>query len=315
MERKEKQERLQDLRRQTGMNRRQFSDLYGIPYPTLTDWELGKRRVPDYLLRLLEYRIGTEKKESKDLAESKDLLYRQLSLDYCCSIDQVKNSENQYHEYVPLEGRRRFEEREYCFLKVLTFRNKLFFTGEAHMVGWCRDRYRDTEAAWFMEAGMMKELNRRLAEEGYEIHKIHPFFISWTESQPESTDWTARYFRGPEIEDFREDERFRKAFSFCPTAPDEIGVAAMDGESILGMAGVSADSDLLWQIGIDVTKEARGRKIGVGLVKLLKNEVLRLGKLPYYGTAVSHNISQNIAFQAGFRPAWTELTTRRIGDE
>ena len=243
----------------------------------------------------------------------KNLLYRQLALDYCCSLEEVENKQNQYHEYVPLEGRRRFEEKDNCYLKIMTFRNKLFFTGEMEIIQWCKDRWGDMEAAWFMEAPMMKELNHRLGLDGYEIAKIHPFFISWEESQPEpeSSDWQTRYFWGAEIGQFRDDVRFRKAFSFCPTAPDEIGIAALDGENILGMAGVSADSEKLWQIGIDVMKEARGRKIGVGLVKLLKNEILRLGKLPYYGTAVSHNISQNIAFQAGFRPAWTELITRR----
>lgn len=247
-----------------------------------------------------------------DEAYYKNLLYRQLAQDYCCSLEQVGNEKNQYHKYVPLEGRRRFEEEDHCFLKILAFRNKLFFTGEPEIVGWCKDRFRDMEAAWFMEAPTMKELNRRLARDGYEIARIHPFFISWEESEPDPgpADWQPRYFRGAEIEQFRDDTRFRKAFSFCPAAPDEIGIAAMDKEKILGMAGVSADSDKLWQIGIDVVKEARGRKVGVSLVRLLKNEILRLGKLPYYGTAVSHNISQNIAFQAGFRPAWTELITR-----
>lgn len=57
MEREEKQERLKELRQETGMNRRGFSEKFGIPYPTITDWELGHRRVPDYLLRLLTYKI------------------------------------------------------------------------------------------------------------------------------------------------------------------------------------------------------------------------------------------------------------------
>ena len=29
-----------------------------IPYPTITDWELGHRRVPEYFLRLLAYQVG-----------------------------------------------------------------------------------------------------------------------------------------------------------------------------------------------------------------------------------------------------------------
>ena len=35
-----------------GMNRREFSDYYGIPYRTVQDWEAEKRELPDYLLML-----------------------------------------------------------------------------------------------------------------------------------------------------------------------------------------------------------------------------------------------------------------------
>lgn len=43
-----------------GMNRREFSDYYGIPYRTVQDWEAEKRELPEYLLRLLKYRAEAE---------------------------------------------------------------------------------------------------------------------------------------------------------------------------------------------------------------------------------------------------------------
>lgn len=54
-------EELIDLRESTGMNRREFCDYFGIPYRTVQDWELGNRKMPDYLLRLMAYKIKTEK--------------------------------------------------------------------------------------------------------------------------------------------------------------------------------------------------------------------------------------------------------------
>ena len=45
-----------------GMNRREFSDYYGIPYRTVQDWEAEKRELPDYLLRLLKYRAEIERR-------------------------------------------------------------------------------------------------------------------------------------------------------------------------------------------------------------------------------------------------------------
>ena len=49
------------LRESTGLTRREFCDYFGIPYRTLQDWELGNRKMPDYLLRLMIYKINVEK--------------------------------------------------------------------------------------------------------------------------------------------------------------------------------------------------------------------------------------------------------------
>lgn len=78
----------------------------------------------------------------------------------------------------------------------------------------------------------------------------------------------------------------------------------------MGMAGASADSKTMWQIGINVLPEYRGRGIGTNLVTLLKNEILNRGKIPFYGTVGSHFHSQNIAINAGFFPAWAELYSK-----
>ncbi len=45
------------LREDMRLNRREFCDYFSIPYRTVQDWECGKRVMPDYVLRLLEYKI------------------------------------------------------------------------------------------------------------------------------------------------------------------------------------------------------------------------------------------------------------------
>ncbi|MCR5398730.1 MAG: helix-turn-helix domain-containing protein [Lachnospiraceae bacterium] len=57
---------LRKLREDTGMNRRQFSDYFGIPYRTIQDWELGNRKMPEYLLRLMVYKANMEKLVKSD---------------------------------------------------------------------------------------------------------------------------------------------------------------------------------------------------------------------------------------------------------
>ena len=50
-----------ELRKNTGMNRKEFCEYFEIPYRTMTDWELGNRTMPDYLLRLMAYKVEMEK--------------------------------------------------------------------------------------------------------------------------------------------------------------------------------------------------------------------------------------------------------------
>ena len=51
---------VKELREKMGMNRREFSDYYGIPYRSVQDWEAEKRELPEYLLRLMKYRAEVE---------------------------------------------------------------------------------------------------------------------------------------------------------------------------------------------------------------------------------------------------------------
>jgi len=46
---------LKKMREDLGMNRTQFSRYVDIPLRTLEEWEAGRRKMPDYVLRLLAY--------------------------------------------------------------------------------------------------------------------------------------------------------------------------------------------------------------------------------------------------------------------
>ena len=66
MEKKEQLEkqirRLKQIREDLGMNRTEFSLYIGIPLRTLEEWEAGRRKMPDYVLRLLAYYTKVERK-------------------------------------------------------------------------------------------------------------------------------------------------------------------------------------------------------------------------------------------------------------
>ena len=64
---------LVELRESTGMTRKEFCEYFEIPYRTVQDGELGNRKMPDYLLRLMEYKIRMEQgiKDGKVLENKK----------------------------------------------------------------------------------------------------------------------------------------------------------------------------------------------------------------------------------------------------
>ncbi len=49
------------LRMSTGMNRKEFAEWLCIPYRTMTEWERGTRQMPDYVFRLIAYKVMNEK--------------------------------------------------------------------------------------------------------------------------------------------------------------------------------------------------------------------------------------------------------------
>lgn len=57
----EVKDKVRTLRESTGMNRKEFCEYFGIPYRTMTEWELGHRKLPDYVLRMMAYQIKMEK--------------------------------------------------------------------------------------------------------------------------------------------------------------------------------------------------------------------------------------------------------------
>ena len=52
---------MKKLSQEAGMNRREFSEHMDIPLRTLEEWEAGRRKMPDYLLRLIAYQIRMER--------------------------------------------------------------------------------------------------------------------------------------------------------------------------------------------------------------------------------------------------------------
>lgn len=243
---------------------------------------------------------------------SMDIVAKQLALDYCLESEDVLDADHHFTEHMRKTGRRRFLEEQECFLKIAAVNGKLLFTGRADIIELCREKYREASGEWFMEPKVLAELGKLLSGYGYQIEQVHLFYVASEKSEVEDRGFETVWYDRGEILQFKGDARFDEAFIFSADTPDEIGVAACQGDGILGMAGATSDSPYLWQIGINVASKAKNRGIGTALVALMKNALLDRGVVPYYGTALSHIASQRVAIRAGFLPTWAELRTSPI---
>lgn len=75
---------MRKLRESTGLNRKEFCERYGIPYRTMTEWELGQRHAPEYVLRLLTYYIRTQEIRDGQEEELRGARKQEVVLDEDC---------------------------------------------------------------------------------------------------------------------------------------------------------------------------------------------------------------------------------------
>lgn len=71
----ENRELLRRLRSEAGMSQRRFAAYFRIPIRTYEDWERGVRKMPEYLLRLMAYKLWMKEMISsipEQLAEEMD---------------------------------------------------------------------------------------------------------------------------------------------------------------------------------------------------------------------------------------------------
>ena len=66
----------------------------------------------------------------------------------------------------------------------------------------------------------------------------------------------------------------------------------------------------MWEMGVNSFAEGKG--YAKAALAALTREVIKLGKVPFYGTALSHVASQNLALRVGLVPAFAELTTCKL---
>ena len=163
------------------------------------------------------------------------------------------------------------------------------------------------------------------------------------EVDPEDTEARVTRLRvelldAEQFERFRGDKRYSNALGFSVTRPDVLVLAAYPADAYqvnenasktsevaaaesdpaladpIAMVGMSDDSPIMRQIGIDVLPAWRGAGIASVLVRDAARLTLAEGYLPFYGTSPSHMLSQRVAMNAGLVPTWWEYVSTSLND-
>ena len=242
-----------------------------------------------------------------------ELLKKQLAIDLNCADNDFDRSENVITASAANEGRRMYSEGKQFFQMATLGKNTVLSADEV-LHPFLEVFIRDRQGHWLFEQEKLSILDRELNKYGYKLWSTHHLYLPKIDVGI-TGNFTVKWFFGrTEIEPFYDGGRFPNALCehYIESRPDRIAVCAYDGDNIMGMAGCSEDARNWFQIGVDVFPEYRGNGVGTYLTLLIKNEIIKRGAIPFYGTAPANIHSQNIALNCGFRPAWVEICSKKI---
>ncbi len=241
---------------------------------------------------------------------------RQLSYEFNCTPDDFSKDENTITTSILHEKRRKFSEETF-FVQMATFGRGTVISADESIHPWLHEWAKGKNGTWLFEQHNFFELETEIRKFGYKMAITHHMFLPSPELLDVKTDLNVKWLEQQDIMKYYGREEFPNAICdrFHPERPDVLAVVALDGEKIMGMAGCSADTPKLWQIGIDVDPMYRGRGVARTLVTLLRNEAFIRGAIPYYGTSLSNLASWKTALSSGFTPAWIEVESRKITED
>lgn len=197
-------------------------------------------------------------------------------------------------------------------LKIISFYSAAVVTCDSHIKDKITELLKDVRPELIFDQILVKAIANCIYDYNAEVDDVCLYFIPdfGAQTNVSAPEFKTEFYTGRELERFRGRTEFSDALPFNNIAPDVMAIAAVENNRVVGLAGASRSSEKLWEVGVNVLPEFRGHHIASKLIELLKNKVLDHNAVPYYRTAVSHILSQNVAINAGFKPAWSSLTTR-----
>ncbi len=209
-------------------------------------------------------------------------------------------------------GQRVFSEKPSVF-RAATFGKNVVISAAGSLMDFA-DKLTVFEGTKLFDGGGISAVNKFLTPRGYFIGSVNQYYLP-------SDSFRVIDPQGYDLQLLTENDIRRQLYPYYPgfgnallyrtveSRKDVLAVIAQSGRTLLGIAGASSDSEVFWQIGVDIIPEFRGKGLGPVLVSTLANEILLRGRIPYYGTWPGNIYSQRTALKSGFLPVWTEMSS------
>lgn len=241
-----------------------------------------------------------------------EIALKTLADDMACDVGDLLADGNRVtlQESRPL--RRHFPLREPGFEAITLGRGSIIRV-DPSLLAWAQQTVLPLTSRDLFGATGLHLVHSKLTEHGQGCFGPSPVYLCHTARRwPLPASLELRRLEGNAISSLYVHEELKMALSYYTSGdrPDVLAAAAYCGDHLAGVAACSADSDAMWQVGIDVLPHYRGRGVAKALVSDLTAWILDVGKVPYYCTGMSNLASQRIAIATGYYPAWTVLSSR-----
>jgi len=235
-----------------------------------------------------------------------------LAADFACHESDFENEGIYIHQAKALPGRRRFPFREKPFA-VATMGKGVVVSCGVERLGWCdahlsqlsRNDIFAPPAVTLMDEYVKKD-GQYIAGPDLKHVCTRDIFRPY---KPEKDIELTLIEDTKGLEQYNDDDRFINTRGY-PNNPRRVAAFATVKGSIAGIASACADTDLMWQIGVDTLEEYRHRGIGKAMVSALTEYILKQRNIPYYSSFESNTTSRALAASLGYKTAWIELYAR-----
>jgi GNAT superfamily N-acetyltransferase len=209
------------------------------------------------------------------------------------------------------EGRMKFPVREKS-LTLVTMGKGVSISCTADRIDWAREHLGSLTREQLFAASTLAQIQQYVERDGqWMAGPLQRYVCSRDDLQPFPIpeEINVTLVEGEDIPALYRYDQFPHALSYDvhSARPDVVASVAEHRGHVVGIAGASADCDVMWQIGVDILADYQGFGIGKAVVGTLTQEIWKREIIPYYSTTVSNLQSRQVVSSLGYWPAWVEL--------